>query len=161
MLASKVRAAAVRRSTYAEVAVDGWILLAAALCRRGTKERGAEMAERVIFIGFSNPVRGREQASAKVFQEAADYWGRLQAAGEIEGVDAVLLDPHGGDLGGFFLLKGEGEKLARLSASEEFQRLALRANLLVERFGIVGGAIGEGVNHQMAAFLEVSASLTD
>ncbi len=117
------------------------------------------MAERVIFIGFSTPVRGREQASAKVFQDAAEYWDRLLAAGEIEGIDVVLLDPHGGDLGGVFLLKGEGEKLARLSASEEFQGLALRANLLVERFGIVGGAIGEGVNRQMAAFLEASASL--
>jgi hypothetical protein len=113
----------------------------------------------VIFVGFSNPVAGREQAAGKLFQEGAEYWGRLQAAGEIKGFDVVLLDPHGGDLGGFFLLKGEREKLARVSASEEFQRLATRANRLVERFGIVGGAIGEGVTRQMAAFLEAAAGL--
>ncbi len=118
-----------------------------------------EMAERVIFVGFANPVRGREQAAGKVFREALEYWGRSQAAGEIEGVDTVLLDPHGGDLGGFFLIKGEPEKLARLSASEEFAQFATRANLLVERLGIVGGVTGDGGTRQMAAFLEASASL--
>jgi hypothetical protein len=121
---------------------------------------GCTMADRVIFVGFSNPVRGREQAAGMVFREAMEYWGRLQAAGEIESVDAVVLDPHGGDLGGFFLLKGEREKLARMSTSEEFERLVVRANLLVERLGVVGGTTGEGVPRQMATFLEAYASLS-
>jgi hypothetical protein len=117
------------------------------------------MADRVIFIGFSNPVYGREQASAKVFQDALAYCGRLQAAGEIESADAVLLDPHGGDLGGFFLLKGEREKLLRVSASEEMRGLLTRANVTVEGLGIIGGSTGDEVARQMAAFLEASASL--
>lgn len=117
------------------------------------------MADRVIFIGFGRPVRGREQASQKVFQEAMEYWGRLQAAGEIESFDAVLLDVHGGDLGGFFLLKGEREKLARVRASEEMEGLLVRANLIVDGLGAVGGFTGEGVARQMAVFREASSSL--
>jgi hypothetical protein len=117
------------------------------------------MADGVIFIGWTNSVRGREQASTTVFREAMEYWGRLQAAGEIESFDAVLLDVHGGDLGGFFLLKGEREKLARVRASEEMERLLVRAGMIVEGLGAVGGLTGEGIAQQLAAFLEASASL--
>jgi len=117
------------------------------------------MADSVIFIGWSNAVRGREQASEKVFGEAMEYWGRLQAAGEIESIDAVLLDAHGGDLGGFFFLKGEREKLARVRTSEEMEKLMIRANVIVDDLGAVGGVTGEGVMRRMAAFLEASGSL--
>jgi hypothetical protein len=116
------------------------------------------MADRVIFIGFGRPVSGREQASQTVFQEAMEYWGRLQAAGEIEGCDVVLLDAHGGDLGGFFLLKGERDKLARVRASEEMEQLLVRANLIVEDLGAVGGFTGEAIARRMTAFLEASGS---
>jgi hypothetical protein len=117
------------------------------------------MADGVIFIGWTNSVRGREQASQTVFREAMEYWGRLQAAGEIESFDAVLLDVHGGDLGGFFLLKGAREKLTRVRASEEMERLLVRANLIVEGLGAVGGLTGDGVARRLAAFLEASGDL--
>jgi len=117
------------------------------------------MADGVIFIGWKDAVRGREQASQTVFQEAMEFWGRLQAAGEIEGFDVVLLDVHGGDLGGFFLLKGEREKLARVRASEEMEHLLVRANVIVEGLGAVGGFTGDGVARQMAAFFEALSSL--
>ena len=47
------------------------------------------MADGVIFIGWTNSVRGREQASQTVFEEAMGFLGRLRAAGEIEGLGAV------------------------------------------------------------------------
>jgi len=117
------------------------------------------MAGRVIFIGWTNAVRGREQASQTVFREAMEYWGRLQAAGEVEGFDVVLLDAHGGDLGGSFLLRGEREKLSRVRASEEMEHLMVRANTIVDGLGAVAGVTGDGVPRQMAAFLEASSSL--
>lgn len=117
------------------------------------------MADRVIFIGWTNAVRGREQTSEKVFREAMEYWGRLQAAGEIESADAVLLDAHGGDLGGFFLLKGEAEKLARVRASEEMQRLMVRAEVIVDGLGAVGGVTGDALVRQMGLFLEAAGDL--
>ena len=42
------------------------------------------------------------------------YYTKLQERGEIESFEAVLLEPHGGELGGFLLLRGEAEKLDRV-----------------------------------------------
>jgi hypothetical protein len=117
------------------------------------------MADSVIFIGWSNAVRGREQASEKVFAEATEFWGRQKAAGEIESVDAVLLDAHGGDLGGFFLIKGEGEKLARVRMSPEMRRLMVRADAIVDGLGAVGGVTGDSVAQQMGMFLKTASEL--
>jgi ABC-type amino acid transport substrate-binding protein len=117
------------------------------------------MADRVLFIGWSNAARGREAAAAGVFAESIAYFGSLQAAGDIEGFDVVLLDAHGGDLGGFFLLKGEREKLMRARATDEMERHMLRANLVVDDLGAVGGALGEGVTRQMAKWQEAAKEL--
>jgi hypothetical protein len=117
------------------------------------------MADRVIFLGWSNAVRGRERASADVFAEAMEFWGRLRAEGEIESVEAVLLDAHGGDLGGFFLVKGDAVKLALLRLNPEFQRIMVRANTIVEGLGAVGGVTGESLTRQMELFTEAADDL--
>ena len=117
------------------------------------------MADFGLFIGFGLPVRGREQKAAQVFNEAGEYWSRLQQEGQIERWDAVFLEPHGGDLGGFFLLWGERDKIARIRASDELALLATRAQLIVEHFGIVGAETGDRIGPQMQMFLENSSEL--
>ena len=42
----------------------------------------------------------------KVFNEVFEYYSRLQQEGQIESFEPVLLEAHGGELGGFFLLRG-------------------------------------------------------
>ena len=54
----------------------------------------------------------------------------------------VLLVAHGGELDGFFLLRGDKDKRTRIRSSEEFERLTVRAQLIVENLGIVGAALG-------------------
>ena len=95
------------------------------------------MAESGLFIGWGDIRTGRTAASQKVFGEALAYWPKLQAAGEIESVETVILGAHGGDLGGFFLLRGDPEKLGRLSMAPEFVRLIQRATVVVEGLGVV------------------------
>ena len=82
------------------------------------------MADAGLFIGWGGVVRGREARSLDVFQEALTYYGGLQQSGTIESIDAVFLEPHGGDLGGFFLIKGERAKLAALRVDTEFTRIS-------------------------------------
>ena len=53
----------------------------------------------------------------------------------------VLLEPHGGDLGGFFLIRGSREQLDRLRADEEFRRISARAGLVVDGFGVVDAGV--------------------
>jgi len=118
------------------------------------------MADYGLFVGFGVPVRGRERQSIAVFNETFEYFSRLQQAGEIEGFEPVLLEPHGGELGGYFLLRGDREKIARVRGSEEFERLTLRAQLIVDNLGVVGAVLGERLMSQISVFSEQVEDLT-
>lgn len=118
------------------------------------------MANSALFIGWGDPVRGREQKSLQVFGEAIQYYTRLQQQGEIESFEAVALEPHGGDLQGFLLVRGDGEKLSRLRTTQEYTSLNLRAGLVVERFGVVGAYIGEDLNRLFSEFGTHATELT-
>ena len=117
------------------------------------------VAEFGLFIGWGSSRAGKEAAAGTLFEEAVGYWDGLQAAGEIESVEQVLLTSHGGDLGGFFLLRGDPEKLGRLSMAPEFQRLTMRAGVCLDGVGVVSAAIDAGVTRQMGAWKEAIADL--
>ena len=117
------------------------------------------MAEFGLFIGWGSPRAGKEAAAGKVFEEAVAYWNGLQAAGEIESVEQVLLTAHGGDLGGFALLRGDPEKLGRLSMAPEFERLTMRAGVCLDGVGVVSAVIDAGVTRSMVAWNEAIADL--
>ncbi|MGP7999230.1 MAG: hypothetical protein ACLPKI_18230 [Streptosporangiaceae bacterium] len=118
------------------------------------------MADSGMFIGFGVPVRGRERQALKVFNETFDYYARLQQDGEIESFEPVLLHPHGGELGGFFLLRGDQDKLARLRATDEFALMVARGQLIVENLGIVDATLGDRLVAQMATFSDQIEELT-
>jgi hypothetical protein len=118
------------------------------------------MADFGLFIGFGFPVRGRERQAVKVFNEAIEYYARLQQQGEIESFESVFLEPHGGDIGGFTLVRGDQDKLASIRTSDEFLRLSTRAQLIVEQFGVVGANLGERIGTLMGVFNEQVEDLT-
>ncbi len=118
------------------------------------------MADSALFIGFGYPVRGRERQALSVFTETVEYYSRLQQQGDIESFEPVLLEPHGGELGGFFLLRGDRDKLAHLRTSEEFERRTLRGQLIADHLGVVGGLLGERLMSQMAVFAQQVDELT-
>jgi hypothetical protein len=112
------------------------------------------MADRALFIGFGMPVRGREERALEVFNEAVELYGRMQSDGRIERMDVCLLDPHGGDLGGFFMLHGSEEQCAALPNDEEFRRNMTDAGLIVENLGVVPAVTGEGVGREMGRYAD-------
>jgi hypothetical protein len=103
-----------------------------------------------IFVGWQYPARGREVAAQELFGQALGYYAKLQQEGKIESFEPVLLDPHGGDLSGFILVRGEPEKLDAVARSDEFIALNTRAAYLVDGFGVVRASIGEGLAKRMA-----------
>ncbi len=113
-----------------------------------------------LFVGWSGPVRGREEGSSKVFGEAVALWTRLQNDGEIESWEAAFLEPHGGDLAGFFLIRGDRDNLARLRFSDDMLRLNIRAGHIVEGFGVVGAELGPRIESSMTDWLAAAAELT-
>jgi hypothetical protein len=112
------------------------------------------MADAALFTGWGDPVRGREQKGLEIFNEALTYWGQQQESGGIESFEVVFLYPHGGDLAGFILAKGSQEQIAAIRASEEFDRLNVRAAQIVENFGVVDAAVDDGVATQVQLYQE-------
>jgi hypothetical protein len=112
------------------------------------------MGDRALFIGFGAPVRGREERAVAVFDEFVGMFGRMASDGRIEGMDVTLLDPHGGDLGGFFLVHGSEAQCAALPNDEEFRRAMIDAALIVDNFGVVPALTGERVGREMALYTE-------
>jgi hypothetical protein len=112
------------------------------------------MADRALFVGWGEPVRGREERAVEVFNEWVGMLGRKQSEGRIEGMDVTLLDPHGGELSGFFQIHGSVDQCAALQNDDEFRRAVLDASLIVEKFGVVPAVTGEGVSREMALYGE-------
>jgi hypothetical protein len=116
------------------------------------------MADAGLFIGWGEVARGREGRALEVFNEGIGYYGRLQEAGRIESFEISLLQPHGGDLAGFVLLRGTEDQMDAVQHDEEFERFLTRASFIVDNLGVVPAALGEGVARQIGIFeAEVSA----
>src|SRR6478735_5269026 len=115
------------------------------------------MGDRALFVGFGAPVRGREERAVEVFGEFVGLCGRMQADGRIEGMDVSLLDPHGGDLGGFFMVHGSAAQCEALQDDEEFRRACIDATLIVDNFGVVPATTGEAVGREMGMYSEAVA----
>jgi hypothetical protein len=116
------------------------------------------MADAALFIGWGEIVRGREPEAAETFTETMGYWGRLQEEGVIQSFEPVFLEPHGGDLQGFFFLRGDAEKLSALRVDEEFGRVVMRAGLIADGVGVVGAAVGERLQRQFENWSEAIAA---
>jgi hypothetical protein len=117
------------------------------------------MTDRALFVGFGGPVRGREERAIEVFGEFVEMFGRMRSDGRIEGSEATLLDPHGGDLGGFFMVYGTADQCAALANDEEFRRASIDAGLIVDNFGVVPAVTGEAVGREMAVYTEAVAKV--
>lgn len=117
------------------------------------------MAGEALFLGWGPVVRGREQKALQVFQETIEYYGRLQQEGRIDSFEPVLIAPHGGDLAGFVLLRGERAKLDEVRSSDEFERAVTRAATIVENVGVINAFTGESLGQTMGRFQEASQEL--
>jgi hypothetical protein len=117
------------------------------------------MASYALFIGWGSVVRGREEMSLTVFQETIEFWTRAQQDGQIDGFEPFLLEPHGGGLAGFMMVYGERDRLYRLRTSEEFERVVLRADSVVDELGVVTAYAGEALARQMGQFREMAGQL--
>jgi hypothetical protein len=112
------------------------------------------MADRVLFIGWGEPVRGREERGLEVFNEAIGILGRMQQEGRIEKFDVALLNPNGGELDGYIAVHGTAEQIAAVREDEEFLANTMDASNIVQRFRHFDGYTNEGVARMMAMYQE-------
>lgn len=117
------------------------------------------MDQGALFVGWGAIIAGREKAAAGVLDEALRYLQRLQDDGSVDSVDVVLLEPHGGDLEGFVLVRGERDTLARLRVDEAFVRVIVGVQLVHQKVGVVGAYTGAGLQTLLRLWDEQEARL--
>ena len=108
------------------------------------------MGTNTVFFGWGRSNPGREHLSAQHFEEFVKYLNGRKESKAIDDYEIVFLDLHGGDLGGFFLIKGESPKLDALLASAEWVTHMTRAAMHLENPGTIRGVTGNRVAERMA-----------
>ena len=101
-------------------------------------ETARSMAKGALFVGWGALIPGREDAARKVLAESVEYLQRLQWEGAIDSFEAVALEPHGGELAGFVLVRGDRQAIAQLRVTDEFTRIVVRIQLVHTHVGVVG-----------------------
>jgi hypothetical protein len=107
------------------------------------------MGTNAVFFAWNRSIPSRERISAEHFQQFVQYVAGLQQKGAIQSSEVVFLDPHGGDMNGFFLIRGEPAKLDTLLASPEWVTHMTRAALHLQGSGTVRGVTGPMVMERM------------
>ena len=127
---------------------------------RATQPGGViERATAGRWVGGGPGGRGRETKALQVFNDSQVYYTRLQKEGKIESFETVILQPHGGDLAGFVLLRGDRAALDGLTSSPEFQTLTVRAGMIAENVGVISAAIGSELTEGIGRFLQAATEL--
>jgi len=111
------------------------------------------MADRMLLISWGAPVHGREERGLEVFNEAIGAYGKMQQDGRIESFDVVLLAPNAG-MDGYVQLHGTAEQLNALRTSDDFARMIIDAQLIVENVCVVDGRTGEGIAEEVTRYQE-------
>ncbi len=117
------------------------------------------MSDRLLFIGWDEVTRGREERGVEVFNEVVGLYGRLQQEGAIERFNVAFLPPNGSGLQGYFELHGSADQLNRVREDERFNRSMLDASLVVENLRIIAGYTNEAIADQMAMYAEAVAKV--
>jgi len=99
-------------------------------------------------------VRGREDRALDVFNETIELYGQMQSDGRIESFDLALLDPHGGELQGYVLLRGSEDQIDAVRRDEHLERVMIKASLVVDDLGLIRAQVGEGLARSMAIYQE-------
>ena len=100
------------------------------------------MEKAALFVGWGPIIAGREAQAKQVLADALQYCDGLQRVGRIDSFDVVVLEPHGGDLGGFVLLKGDKQKMAELRMATDFVKTLVGVQLVHQKVGVVGAYCG-------------------
>lgn len=111
------------------------------------------MADRMLFIGWGESVRGAEERGLEVFNEALGLLGRMQQEGRIEKFDVALLAPNS-DLAGFISVQGSAAQIAAVREDPEWRRNTIDASLIVDDLRHIDGYTNEGVAGEMTLYQE-------
>lgn len=113
-----------------------------ALIERRHRKDHSNIAKSALFVAWGPLIPGREEAAGRVLGEALQMLQEMQKAGAIDSFETVALEPHGGKLAGFVLLKGDKDTLMQFRSSAEFARVAARIQIVHTDVAVIGAYCG-------------------
>jgi hypothetical protein len=121
---------------------------------------GKSTSNAALVIGWGTPVEGREKRVPQVLGEALSYFKRLEEEGQIESAEPIALEPHGHQMNGFVLLRGDKEQLARIRSSTDMTRLCNRAQIVLHDLDVIAGFSGQAFQESLNAWQQTAGDLT-
>ena len=118
-----------------------------AACGRG--RHGIELRSLHWLEATRGRARGRR---ARVVRLVRGVSRKAASRGAVDSFEPCLIAPHGGDLDGFILVRGERSKLSTMRFSEEFEELVSKCLVSVDGFGVVEAYVGESVTTQLQRY---------
>jgi hypothetical protein len=112
----------------------------------------------MLLISWGQAVRGREERSLDVFNEAVGLYGRMQQEGRIESFDIAFLKPNAG-MNGFLMIRGTGAQIDAIQDDAEFLRIMTDAQLIVDDMCTCEGWTGEGIAQMTEMFREATSKV--
>lgn len=112
------------------------------------------MTTSTLFVAWGAIIPGREESAGAVLQQSMAFLSRLQQEGRIDGFEPVALAPHGGDLAGFVLVKGDRDAIAAVRGSEEYRRIMVQLQRVHQNTGEVEAFTGEELGRYFALWDE-------
>jgi len=113
-----------------------------------------------LIIQWGATAPGRERKAVELFGETLRFLTGLVTKGRVASVEPFFLQPHGGDVEGFFIMRGDRDELNKIRGEDDFQRYSVRAQAVVQHFGVIEAITGEQLNKHMAWFTEAAREVT-
>ncbi|CAN5920644.1 hypothetical protein BH11MYX3_BH11MYX3_41090 [soil metagenome] len=107
-----------------------------------------------VLFGWNRALAGREGMAGELFAHSMTYFEKLKATKQIEGFEPVFLNRHGGDLNGFFLLKGSHMQLDAMMQSDEWVDIVMRADHYLSGVGVITGYTGQVIPDMMQRWVK-------
>jgi len=112
----------------------------------------------LVLFGWNRSIPGREGMAAELFAHTMSFFEKLKSSNALESYEPVFLTRHGGDLNGFFLLKGTHLQLDTMLSSDEFVDINMRAEQYLEGVGVITGFTGNVVGDLMQRWVKTIPS---
>jgi hypothetical protein len=126
--------------------------------KAGQVEEG-EMGDSALLIQWGPPTAGRERHAVDLFRDSLEFFMKLVGERRIASVEPFFLEPHGGTVEGFFLIRGEQRELATLRTEDDFRKMSVKAQVIMQNFAVVGAITGKRLNKHMGWFAEAALDL--
>jgi hypothetical protein len=111
------------------------------------------MSINTIVYSWKRSLPGRERLSASHFREFSEFLDRMRQDGLVASFEPIFLEPNGANLGGFFLIKGEDEKLGQMLDRPEWREHVIRSMTHLDEPLLSYGASGDMARQWMDIWL--------